>query len=320
MSVDQYAQLYDQFKDIMTLNEPMADHTTWRIGGPADVFARPQTIDQLQELVIAAQRQKIPFYLVGKGSNLLISDEGIRGIVIQLDGQFEHMTFHDDQLLVYGAKGMVATAYNAMAHGLSGLEFATGIPGSIGGAVAMNAGAHGREIRDVLTYADLLTRNGERIRLSKEELGFSYRHSLIKEHGWIVLSASFRLEPGDAQAMQETAKSWARRRSATQPLSLPSCGSVFRNPQGDFAARLIEAAGLKGKRIGMAQISEKHANFIVNLGDAKASEVAALIQLVRETIAEREGILLYPEVKMMGDFEYGGGADGQIDRARGTSS
>ncbi len=301
MDRDQFRPLFEHFASVVTFAEPMARHTTWRIGGPADIFAVPHDTEQLLALLQIAKRNNIPFFIIGRGSNLLVRDAGIRGLVIKIGDSFADCSVVGNQLIAYAGRSMVSAAHIAIRHGLSGLEFATGIPGSIGGAVAMNAGAHGGEIKDVLARVEVVTKDATCFTVPASELQFAYRHSVIRENGWIVLSAVFDLRPGDTTEMQERTRAWAKRRQATQPLSMPSCGSVFRNPPGDYSARLIEACGLKGTRIGDAQISEKHANFIVNLGQARALDVLALIDLVKFTVQDRFGVQLLPEVRVVGE-------------------
>lgn len=282
-------------------DEPLARYTTWRIGGKADVLIEPDQIAQVHAAVDRARAYGLPVFAFGRGSNLLVSDAGVRGLTIHFGDDFASLSFSGERMSAQAGRSLVSAANQAIRHGLSGLEFATLIPGSVGGAVAMNAGAHGGEIKDVLQSATVLTPELEVRTLDVSDLQFAYRHSVIRERGYVVLAADFHLRKGDTAQMQECVRTWSRKRQQTQPLSLPNCGSVFRNPPGDHAARLIEAAGLKGTRIGNAAISDLHANFIVNLGDARASDVQLLIERVRQEVAERFGVTLIPEVRVVGE-------------------
>ncbi len=284
-------------------HEPMAKHTTWRIGGPADILAIPEDISQIEELLRLAIGHQIPYFVLGRGSNLLVRDGGIRGLVIKLGEAFSGYAIDGNEMTVKSGRTIVSTAHVAMKNGLSGLEFATGIPGTVGGAVVMNAGAHGSEMKDVLKWVQVLTPGGEVKFRSVGELDFHYRSSALRDSGDVVLSATFALASDNVEEMLAKVKRWSMRRQATQPLSFPSCGSVFRNPAGDHAARLIEVAGLKGKRIGDAMISDLHANFIVNLGHASAEEVMALMEYAKQQVLWQFGIELIPEVRLVGEDE-----------------
>lgn len=283
------------------LNEPMAKHTTWRIGGVADVFVTPDTVEEIQGALLAAKELNLPWTVIGKGSNLLVQDGGIRGIVLKMGDNFAQITVTDNQLVAQSGRSFVSAALIAVKNNLAGLEFATGIPGSVGGAVMMNAGAHGGEVKDVLEWADVIDSDGEIHRLQNADLHFGYRYSILKDKTMLVLLASFRLMEADGDVLTRKVKEWSQRRNSTQPLSLPNCGSVFRNPDGHFAAQLIESAGLKGLRRGGAQISEKHANFIVNLGQATADDVLWLMQHAKLTIREKFGVELETEVRIIGE-------------------
>ncbi|MCL6515379.1 MAG: UDP-N-acetylmuramate dehydrogenase [Alicyclobacillus sp.] len=286
-------------------NEPMAPYTTWRIGGPADVMVVPHNLEELRGAMRFAKAHGLPWTVIGRGSNVLVQDGGIRGMVIWMHDQFAEVRVEDGLLRAQAGRSFVSAAHIAIRHNLSGLEFATGIPGSVGGAVMMNAGAHGGEVKDVLAWADVMDEDGRLTRLSNRDLQFSYRYSCLKDAPKVVVEAAFALSPGDGQEMVRRVRQWSLRRSSTQPLSLPSCGSVFRNPPGTHAARLIEAAGLKGLRRGMAQISEKHANFIVNLGGARAEDVLWLIRHAQETVQKQFHVTLETEVRILGDTASG---------------
>jgi UDP-N-acetylmuramate dehydrogenase len=286
----------------ITFNEPLSKHTTWKIGGPADVFVVPAELGQLQLLMEVCRDRNLPWYVIGRGSNLLVRDGGMRGVVIKMGDNFSAISVTDDhRLIALAGRSYVSAANTAIRSGLKGLEFATGIPGTVGGAVMMNAGAHGGETREVLLSADILEEDGSIRTLQNEDLQFAYRYSILKDHPKIVVKAEFQLRPGSTEEMQEKTRGWLKRRQATQPLPLPNCGSVFRNPEGTHAGHLIEQAGLKGKVIGGAQISDLHANFIININKAKASDVESLIELVKATINEKFGITLIPEVRIVGE-------------------
>jgi UDP-N-acetylmuramate dehydrogenase len=290
----------EQVGDIF-FDEPMSKHTSWRIGGPADVFVLPTKTEHIRRIMELTHSHQIPWYVIGKGSNLLVRDGGVRGVVIKLADNFADLEFKDMVLTAQGGRSFVSAANHAIRHGLSGLEFATGIPGTVGGAVMMNAGAHGGEVKDVLIDCHVLTPEGKLLHLTREDLQFQYRYSILKDRPAVVVQASFSLTPGDAEEMSERVKGWRERRQTTQPLSLPSCGSVFRNPEGTHSGHLIEQAGLKGTTIGGAQISELHGNFIVNIGGAEAKDVLQLIELAQRTILEKYGHELHPEVRIVGD-------------------
>jgi UDP-N-acetylmuramate dehydrogenase len=283
-------------------DEPMSKHTTWKVGGPADVFVVPTKIEHIQRLMNICTDHALPWHVIGRGSNLLVRDGGIRGVVIKLADNFSQISLENDFCVrAESGRSYVSCANFSMRNGLSGLEFATGIPGTVGGAVMMNAGAHGSETKDVLLHAEIVEADGTISRLSNADLHFEYRYSILKDHPRIVVSATFQLKQGDTEKMLETVRGWTKRRQTTQPLQLPSCGSVFRNPEHTHAGFLIEQSGLKGKKIGGAQISELHGNFIVNLGNARASDILQLIELAQTTILEKYGISLIPEVRIVGE-------------------
>lgn len=287
----------------MQFGHPLARYTTWRIGGAADVLIEPTEVEQIRDAVSRAREYGIPVLVIGRGSNLLVQDGGVRGLVLHLGDDFATLDISGSVLRAMAGRALVSAANIAIRHGLSGLEFATLIPGTVGGGVAMNAGAHGGEMKDVLQSVTVLTPEHEVLTLSPTDLQYAYRHSVVHERGYIVLEAEFALEPGVVQEMQERVRTWSRKRQQSQPLSLPNCGSVFRNPPGDYAARLVEAAGLKGMRMGNAAISDLHANFIVNLGQARAADVKALIAYAQKSVVEQFGIKLGTEVRVVGEDE-----------------
>ncbi|MCU0411671.1 MAG: UDP-N-acetylmuramate dehydrogenase [Bacteroidetes bacterium] len=278
-------------------SEPMDRHTWMRVGGPAEFYCEPADRNDLAVLIRYLHEQKVPFMVVGRGSNLLVSDAGIRGAVINLETCLNEVRMEQDLVVAEAGVRLTKFVDFCVQHGLAGVEMLAGIPGTVGGAVVMNAGAHGGETSDHLVYVELL-RESQSVRIEKRNAGFAYRKSGVMHD--VVLSAGFRLSGGDAEALGRRRKELIMKRNQTQPLELPNLGSMFKNPAGMHAAKLIEEAGLKGKRIGNIQVSEKHANFMVNLGAAKASDVLGLIALVQQTVFERSGIKLELEVKLMG--------------------
>lgn len=282
-------------------NEPLKRHTTYRIGGPADILVLPTVeADVICTLRLCAEFG-VPVYVVGSGSNLLVSDEGIRGVVLRLGHWMGQITIAGESVRAQAGASLPKLAKVAADNGLAGLEWAGGVPGTVGGAVAMNAGAHGSDTSRCLAKAYLVTRDGEPVTRSLSELKFSYRQSrLLREEHHVVLAAEYRLVRDDPQAIIARMKEFAARRRCTQPLGMPSSGSVFKNPPGDYAGRLIEACSLKGTKIGGAQISTVHGNFIVNTGNARARDVYRLINLIRQRVKEEFDIDLEPEVELVG--------------------
>jgi UDP-N-acetylmuramate dehydrogenase len=282
---------------------PMAPLTTFRIGGAAALYVEPERDEDLAVVGRAVREAPVPFVVVGKGSNLLVSDGGYPGLVIRLGRGYRWAARDRDRLRAGGAMPLPALAGVAFRHGLAGLEFGVAIPATLGGAVKMNAGAHDAEIAEVVRGVELfLVATGGRATLDAEQAGFSYRRSSMPEDG-IVIGATLELRPGEAgdiHARMEDARAWRRR---TQPLAEPNCGSVFTNPPGAHAAALIDAAGMKGHRVGGAVVSAKHANFIVAGPGATAGDVAALIRAVRDRVADTTGIVLEPEVRFVGSFD-----------------
>ena len=283
---------------------PMSQFTTLRLGGPADLLCQPASVEQLSETLKAAREQESPVTLIGNGSNLLVRDGGIRGLVIHLGEQFAQVTAPTPMLdgtfsLTAQAGATLQKLCNAAAdNSLTGLEFAFGIPGTVGGAVYMNAGAYGGEICQVCKCVDVMDFQGEIRTFTKEEMGFSYRHSVLEEQEGIVVSADFELIPQDSRLIKEKMKELMAKRSASQPLDKPSAGSAFKRPVGGYAAALIDQAGLKGYQVGDAAISTKHAGFAVNLGQATAEDVKQLLQQVSDKVFELSGIRLEPEVRI----------------------
>lgn len=283
------------------INEPLAAHTTWKIGGPADLLILPSGEEATIAIVTLLHKHGVSWTALGRGSNMLVSDRGIRGVVLKPGTGLDYARFEDHLVHAGAAHSFIKLSVLAGKAGLTGLEFAGGIPGTVGGAVYMNAGAHGSDVSRILHYADIVLGTGELVRYDKEQMKFAYRHSILQEQGGVVVRAGFALEAGDRKEIAAAMASYKDRRMRTQPLKMASAGSVFRNPPGDHAARIIEEAGLKGMTCGGAQISEQHANFIVNIGQATAEDVLTLIGQTQRIIKERYGIELVPEVLVVGE-------------------
>lgn len=283
----------------LRLNEPMAKHTSFRIGGGAEVMAFPKQPEELAELLKLSALLDCKCAILGAGTNVLAPDAGLSGLVICLKDCLDGMQkLSDTRIRVMSGVTMSRAAVFAANLGMSGLEFAHGIPGSIGGGVYMNAGAYGGEICQVCHRVQVMDRQGNTRWLSREEMAFSYRHSVLDETGDIVICAEFTLTPAEPEAIKARMKELIGKRSASQPLDLPSAGSAFKRPVGGYAAALIDAAGLKGFRVGNAAISEKHAGFAVNLGGATANDVKALLKTVSDRVFEQSGIRLEPEIRI----------------------
>lgn len=282
--------------------EPMKNHTTFRIGGPADALALPKTPEEVAEVVRFCHEHAQPYYVLGNGSNLLVSDEGYRGIVLQLYRNFNDIQVNGEMITVQSGAMLAAVARTAYQNGLTGLEFASGIPGTIGGAVVMNAGAYGGEMKHVLREVTVLTKEGEVLAIPAKALELGYRTSVIPKNGWIVLGAVLQLKKGDPEQILARMEELKEQRITKQPLDLPSAGSTFKRPEGYFAGKLIMDAGLRGFTVGGAQVSEKHCGFVVNRGDATAADVWELICEVKRRVKEMTGVELEPEVKLLGDF------------------
>lgn len=280
--------------------ELMSRHTSFRIGGPADYFVEPASVDELAGVLSLARQEKVPFFIVGNGSNLLVSDEGFRGMIVHTGGSLRSISVEGDVIYAQAGALLGAVAGAALEAGLTGMEFAAGIPGTLGGAVCMNAGAYGGEMKDILLDAEVLTQDGERLVISVEELDLSYRHSIIFEKNYIVLAAHIRLSRGDKTQIRNRMNELAGARKEKQPLEYPSAGSTFKRPEGYFAGKLIQDAGLKGYTVGGAQVSEKHSGFVINRGGATAEEVRFLIRQVRSKVRQQFGVELEPEVRMLG--------------------
>ncbi len=280
-------------------NEPLSKYTFTETGGPADLVAFPKNTDEVRELLSMAKRDDLPITVLGNASNLIIKDGGIRGLVIILT-EMNEITSHDDLVIAQAGARYIDTTIVAQQHGLTGMEFAAGIPGSIGGAVFMNAGAYGGETAEVIESVTVLTPENEIKTLSNSELDFGYRHSAVQDQNDIVLEATFKLSTGDKDEIQAEMDRLNELRESKQPLDLPSCGSVFKRPEGYFAGKLIHDAGLQGYQSGGAQVSKKHAGFIVNIDNATATDYLNVIKHVQETVYAKNKVNLETEVRIIG--------------------
>jgi UDP-N-acetylmuramate dehydrogenase len=294
-------RLRAQFGATLERDRPLADLTSFKIGGPADLFVSVNDEEQLAAAIAAAYRHSVPVFCLGSGSNLLVSDRGIRGLVLRLGAGLASISIDGRAVSAGAAVQFRALVETVVECGLAGLEFGEGIPGTLGGGLVMNAGAFGGEIARVVTLVHGVTERGERRSLTNEEIGFAYRRSALPR-GFVITRIEFALEPGDREALWTRVLTLRERRAARQPSDYPNAGSVFKNPAGDFAGGLLERVGLKGMRVGGAAFSCHHANFIVNLGTARADHVRRLIELARGKVKEATGVLLELEVKLVGEW------------------
>jgi len=289
-------------EDRIFINESMKKHTTFRTGGAADLFLMPENAEQLSELIRLCRREGREYFIIGNGSNLLVSDRGYRGIIIAVTEAFSDIEVSGNEIHAGAGALLSGIADTARKNSLSGFEFASGIPGTAGGAMVMNAGAYGGEMKDVVKSVEALTPEGERVNLSNSEMGFGYRKSIVKSEGLTVLKIIFSLNPGNEGEIKAKMDELSAKRREKQPLELPSAGSTFKRPEGHFAGKLIMDAGLAGFSVGGASVSEKHCGFIINRGNATSDDVYRLIKKVREVVKEGSGVLLESEVMMIGDF------------------
>ena len=288
-------------KDSILLDEPMSRHTTFRVGGPADFFVTPKAKEEVRDVIRICKEAGMLYYIIGNGSNLLVSDAGYRGVIVQIYKEMNEVKVEGD--LVKAQAGVLLSGIAAKALGaeLSGFEFASGIPGTIGGACVMNAGAYGGEMKDVLESVTVLTGEGKIIELGRNELELGYRTSVIAKKGYIVLGAVLKLERGDGEKIKTYMDELKEKRVTKQPLEYPSAGSTFKRPEGYFAGKLIEDAGLRGFQVGGAQVSEKHCGFVINRDHATAADIMELMRQVQIRVKENSGVDLEPEVKRLGD-------------------
>ncbi len=289
-------------KDHVLLKELMSRHTTFRIGGAADYFVMPQTADEVEAVIKMCRESEIPYYILGNGSNLLVGDRGFRGVIIQIGKEMSGIVIEGTALRVQAGALLSRAAKEAADHELTGMEFAAGIPGTLGGAVVMNAGAYGGEMKDILREVTVLDGEGHRKVLTNKELELGYRTSIVARNGYIVLEAVIDLDRGNKEEIQALMDELRNKRVSKQPLEYPSAGSTFKRPEGYFAGKLIDDAGLRGFQVGGAQVSEKHCGFVINKNNATAEDVMNLMKQVSEKVNEKFGVTLEPEVKRLGEF------------------
>ena len=290
-------------KERVYVDEPMSRHTTFRVGGPADFFVTPKAKEEVRDVIRICKEAGMPYYIIGNGSNLLVSDAGYRGVIVQIYKEMNEVKVEGDLVKAQAGALLSGIAAKALGAELSGFEFASGIPGTIGGACVMNAGAYGGEMKDVLESVTVLTGEGKIIELGRNELELGYRTSVIAKKGYIVLGAVLKLERGDGEKIKTYMDELKEKRVTKQPLEYPSAGSTFKRPEGYFAGKLIMDTGLRGFSVGGAQVSEKHCGFVINKGGATAKDVQLLMKEVADRVEERFGVRLEPEVKMLGEFE-----------------
>ena len=288
-------------KDSILLDEPMSRHTTFRVGGPADFFVTPKAKEEVRDVIRICKEAGMPYYIIGNGSNLLVSDAGYRGVIVQIYKEMNEVKVEGDLVKAQAGALLSGIATKALGAELSGFEFASGIPGTIGGACVMNAGAYGGEMKDVLESVTVLTGEGKIIELGRNELELGYRTSVIAKKGYIVLGAVLKLERGDGEKIKTYMDELKEKRVTKQPLEYPSAGSTFKRPEGYFAGKLIEDAGLRGFQVGGAQVSEKHCGFVINRDHATAADIMELMRQVQIRVKENSGVDLEPEVKRLGD-------------------
>ena len=288
-------------KDSILIDEPMSRHTTFRVGGPADFFVTPKAKEEVRDVIRICKEAGMPYYIIGNGSNLLVSDAGYRGVIVQIYKEMNEVKVEGDLVKAQAGALLSGIAAKALGAELSGFEFASGIPGTIGGACVMNAGAYGGEMKDVLESVTVLTDGGKIIELGRNELELGYRTSVIAKKGYIVLGATLKLERGDGEQIKTYMDELKEKRVTKQPLEYPSAGSTFKRPEGYFAGKLIEDAGLRGFQVGGAQVSEKHCGFVINRDYATAADIMELMRQVQIRVKENSGVDLEPEVKRLGD-------------------
>lgn len=302
MELEQKLKQLLEEEDVV-LGEEMKYHTTFRVGGPAHFFVTPKTEEQLQSVLKLCKETDTPWFILGRGSNLLVSDCGFDGVVIHMQKHWNHYHTEENRIFAQAGAMMSAVSQEALRNGLTGFEFASGIPGTIGGGLRMNAGAYGGEMKQVVLSAKVMDSNGTILELSKDELELGYRTSTIGRNGYIALSCVIGLQPGDPDRIRSTMEEMNAKRRQKQPLEYGSAGSTFKRPEGYFAGKLIQDAGLKGFSIGDAQVSEKHAGFVINRGNAKAADIMKLCREVSRRVHEQFGVNLEMEVRRLGKFE-----------------
>ena len=299
-------KVYNELLDIVgkeniMMDEPMKKHVSFRVGGPADILVRPINEEQLKEILLYIKSEEIPYLIIGNGSNLLVRDGGIRGVVVELSDNFSDFKIDGNKIEIKAGALLSRIGNAALRAELKGFEFASGIPGTFGGALAMNAGAYGGEIKDIVKTVKVMDKDGNILELSNEEMHFGYRRSTIVEKGYVALSAVVELEKGNYDDIKATMDDLRDIRTSKQPLNFASAGSTFKRPEGYFAGKLIQDSGLKGLSIGDAQVSEKHSGFVINRGNATAKELLDLMFAVKSTVNAKFGVMLEEEVKIVGE-------------------
>lgn len=283
------------------VNEEMKNHTTFKIGGPADIFISAGSVDEIRAVLDYCKKNSVPCMIMGNGSNMLVGDKGIRGVVLQVGNKMSECKIEDETVYAEAGILMSALAKRILAAELTGFEFASGIPGTLGGGIYMNAGAYGGELKDIIEEVTYIDENNEIKTAKNADLDFGYRHSIFETGKYVILSCKMKLKKGNADEIKALMADYTKRRNDKQPISMPSAGSTFKRPEGYFAGKLIQDAGLMGYAVGGAQVSEKHAGFVVNKGGATAEDVLRLIEYVQKTVMEKFGVRLEPEVRLIGD-------------------
>ncbi len=286
-------------------NELMKNHTSFKIGGAADKVIMPETENELIEAVKDCEKEKVNYYVMGNGSNILVRDGGIRGTVIIIEKNLSHINIEGNKIRVQSGALLSKLSKRALEHSLKGLEFAGGIPGTVGGAITMNAGAYGGEMKDVVSKVKVLDKEGKIVEYSGEEMNFRYRGSRVQDQGLIVLEVEMELKEGNYDEIKEKMNDLTRRRKTKQPLEYPSAGSTFKRPEGYYAGKLIQDSGLKGLRHGGAQVSEKHSGFIINAENASSEDVENLIKVIQKIVKDKYNVTLEPELKVIGEKQKG---------------
>ena len=297
--MQEYMELESIIKDKERIkyNEPMKNHTSVKIGGPCKVMVLPESIDEISDVLKFVKSRNIKYYVIGLGSNLLVSDDGFDGVIIKITNKFSKVEVIDNKIIAYAGASMPLVSRIALKSSLSGFEFACGIPGTIGGGVRMNAGAYGSEIKEIIESITYLDDNEDVVTISSDDAKFSYRHSMFCDNpNFVILQATFKLQMGEKEKIEEKMKENSLARTTKQPLEYPNFGSAFKRPEGYFVGKLIQDAGLRGYQIGGAQVSTKHTGFIVNVKDATCKDVVNLIKHIQDVVYEKDGVLLEPEV------------------------
>lgn len=304
MEKERYLKLLGNIvgEENVKVNEPMKNHTSFKIGGPADFLVTPCSVQSLCEVIKLCNREKLPIFIMGNGTNLLVSDKGIRGVVVKIYDNLNRYTVKEDCIEAYGGILLSKLSNIALENELTGLEFASGIPGTLGGAVAMNAGAYGGEMKDVVVETEFIDKDGNLSIIRGDEHQFGYRTSFIQKQSAIAVRSVIQLKKGERAAIKALIDDLTARRQDKQPLEMPSAGSVFKRPEGYFAGKLIEECGLRGYSIGGAQVSEKHCGFIVNKGNATSKDIIDLIRHIQKTVKEKFGVDLQTEIRIVGDY------------------